>query len=285
MRVPTIARNETDTVVICDRIRRLAENVNADRERLTADRTYYVATTGSDTADGLTSAAPFLTIQHAYDVITDTLDVGGRIITIQLAAGTYTAGLTLEVPWVGGGDVKILGDITTPTNVVIAPTTGNCIHLLQVTLSGRLYVLGVKLTPATSGFGILHGGLGVVFYGFLNHGAVTGGFHLASAVQGAVLSSTGPSTISGSANAYALTIDGTLAQNQLVTLTGTPAFSSFTIAQNGSTQAWAVQPSGSATGQRFFVSTNAVIDTHSSANATFFPGNSAGVVQSGGQYL
>jgi len=52
--------------------------------------TLYVATTGSDTNDGLTSALPLLTIQKAADIINEYADGGlmGRWV-IQLAAGTY----------------------------------------------------------------------------------------------------------------------------------------------------------------------------------------------------
>lgn len=66
------------------------------RERLTADRTYYVATTGSDSNNGLTVGTPFLTVQKAIDVCASTLDFGGYTVTVSVAAGTYSGQITYK---------------------------------------------------------------------------------------------------------------------------------------------------------------------------------------------
>ena len=65
------------------------------REVLTAARTYYVDPTGgSDSADGLTTSTPFLTIQHAIDVVAS-LDISIYDVTIDLwsAVGSGDCGL------------------------------------------------------------------------------------------------------------------------------------------------------------------------------------------------
>lgn len=79
----------------------------------TQHNTIYVATTGSNANDGLTSSQPFLTIQAAFNALVNYGPVLDGLWTIQLAAGTYTTGvyiyglrsrysITLKGPAVGG---------------------------------------------------------------------------------------------------------------------------------------------------------------------------------------
>ena len=61
------------------------------REQLTANRTYYVRTDGSDGNNGLanSSGGAFLTIQKAIDTVA-ALDLSIYNVTVQVADGTYT---------------------------------------------------------------------------------------------------------------------------------------------------------------------------------------------------
>ncbi|MFZ5805847.1 MAG: hypothetical protein ACOY3I_01375 [Verrucomicrobiota bacterium] len=93
------------------------------REKLTANRTYYVATTGSDSNDGLSAGSPFLTIQKAVDTAAD-LDLGSYAVTIQLADGTYTSGSIYLKNLTGRGSVIIQGNSTTPSNVIVTTSSG-----------------------------------------------------------------------------------------------------------------------------------------------------------------
>ncbi len=97
------------------------------REKLLANRTYYVATTGADTNDGLSVGAEFLTIQAAVDAAS-MLDANSYDITIQVADGTYTGAVTLKnvVGAAVAGDLVIQGNNSTPGNVIISTTSAAC---------------------------------------------------------------------------------------------------------------------------------------------------------------
>jgi hypothetical protein len=74
--------------------------------------------------------------------------------------------------------------------------------------------------------------------------------------------------------------------SQAVTLTGTPAFATaFAYASIAGIQAWnGTTFSGSATGPRYSVAGNSVVNT-AGGGANFFPGNAAGSTATGGQYI
>jgi hypothetical protein len=84
-----------------------------------------VSTTGSDSSTTPTNiATPFLTILHAWNYVCSVYDIGGNIVTIQLADGTYTDNIliggstatTNAVP-VGGGTINIQGNTGALLNV------------------------------------------------------------------------------------------------------------------------------------------------------------------------
>jgi len=125
------------------------------REKLTAARTYYVRTDGSDSNNGLanTSGGAFLTVQKAIDVIYATLDLGGKDVTVQVADGTYTGAVLADGPFIGKGSVTINGNNSTPTNVVFSTTSSSC-----VTAQNGAFIscTNFKVTTTTSGFGFWH---------------------------------------------------------------------------------------------------------------------------------
>ena len=105
------------------------------RVTLTANTTYYVSTTGNDSTGNGSSGNPWLTLQHAWNVIT-TFDLGGYTATIQLADGTYTGGLFVSSAPIGG-NVVINGNTTTPANVIVTSSSLATIRIacpIQVTL-------------------------------------------------------------------------------------------------------------------------------------------------------
>lgn len=107
-------------------------NTLSNREKLTANRTYYIRGDGVDTASGLVNAAgvAWLTMQHAYDFIRNSLDIpAGIIVTVQFASHIYTDSLVADSPFVGGGTVYFRGDDASPGNVLFSPTNAIAIKV------------------------------------------------------------------------------------------------------------------------------------------------------------
>ena len=257
------------------------------RERLTANRTYYARTDGSDSNDGLanTSAGAFLTIQAAVNAVAR-LDVAGYTVTIQIADGTYTAGVTL--PNVTGfavaGSLVIQGNNGTPANVVISTTSVTAFSALGI--SSVWDIKDLKIQTTTSGYGINVSYGATIRYGNVNFGACVGAQILAELGGRAI--AIGNYTISGSSPVHAWAVQGALIDLNFValTLSGTPAFSTnFARAETlALVQAAVFSFSGSATGVRYSASGNSVISTLG-GGAGYLPGNSAGATATGGLYI
>lgn len=113
------------------------------REKLAANRTYYVRTDGSDSNTGLVndSGGAFLTVQKAVDVACN-LDLATYNVTVNVGAGTRTA-TTVLGSYLGVGPIYIIGDITTPSNVTTTVTGGNCFTCTAV--RGQYNISGFKL--------------------------------------------------------------------------------------------------------------------------------------------
>jgi hypothetical protein len=245
---------------------------------LTADRTYYVATTGSDSNDGLSSGSPFATIQKAVDVVCS-LDLSIYQATIQLADGTYTAGATLK-SYVGALPPIIQGNATTPANVVVNNASTNT-FLLDVVATWR--IANLRVLSGGNGFFVRNGG--VCNLASVHFGACTG-THISAELSG-IVTIGGAYTISG--GAYAHVDAGYSGQiystdTASITISGTPAFShSFAgSAAGGSIRYGNKTFAGSATGKRYAVTTNGIVLTY--GGATYLPGNVSGTIATGGQY-
>lgn len=254
----------------------------AMRERLTANRTYYVTTTGNDSNAGLTAATAFLTIQAAINYVAANIDLGGFTCTIQVGAGTWTQPLTPRRV-TGHGTVLLLGDEVTPANVTLTP--GSSFAAVFFFDCGVWNIRGFKIT-ATNKNAIQAGGLSAVYFQNIDFGAVGTGNHIASQ-QGANIQATGNYTISGAAaiHWYSDNSGKISITSRTVTLTGTPAFSS-QFAQAGRLSNIECQGNtftGAATGTRYLSYTNSVIWTNA-GGATYLPGNVGGSTATGGLY-
>ncbi|MEW9806896.1 DUF2793 domain-containing protein [Mesorhizobium sp. ZMM04-5] len=254
------------------------------RERLGANRAYYVRTDGNDANSGLVNSAggAFLTIQRALDVVA-ALDMSIHNVTIQVADGTYSEGVVVSGGWLGSGSVTLQGNVTTPANCVISRPSGNC---TLVTNYGRLAILGFKVETGSPGLGVAAQNGGVLtIAGQMNFGAC-GTAHI-YAERGGVVTAASSYTISGSSSCHVQALsDGYVFDvSNTITLTGGVAFSSgfvkcdrmALVEFSGNTY------SGSASGPRYSVSSGGGINTFG-AGATYFPGSSGGIASAPGWY-
>lgn len=264
------------------------------RELLSTNRVYYVRTDGNNSNDGLSDDAghAWRDPQYAVDFVSEFLDTGRSTLTILLGTGTYGGVVLRQVP----GDLCpiLAGDAGNWNAVILSATNDYAVLIGNDRLANRMpapatwTIRNLKVTASGSG------GRGVVATGSgtrLNVDSVNFGSCSAEhmvAEFGAVLSVTGPYTVSGGATRHLQSFTG----GQIsfffssLTLTGSPNFSSaFARVAHGGVIVTnsAGSFSGSATGKRYEALLNGVIDTQG-AGSTYFPGSSSGSVGSGGQY-
>lgn len=256
------------------------------REKLTAARTYYVRTDGSDSNSGLanTSGGAFLTIQKAIDVASYTLDMNSYAVTVQVGDGTYTQGFATR-PLVGATSITVQGNSGTPANVLISTTSaaGASSGVSGVSLS----VKDMKITTATAGNAVQASNGGVVNYSNIDFGSCAGN-HV-HATGGGRISCSGDYAISSGASAHFFANGFGYIQcaSKTITLSGTPAFSAYFAACNtpGGVECFSCTFAGTgATGTRYSFTANGVCYT-GGGGANYFPGNVAGSTATGGQYI
>lgn len=254
-------------------------------EALTANRTYYVRTDGSDSNTGLVDSAggAFLTIQKGIDTAA-TLLLNGFTVTIQVRDGTFVGDVSLKS--ITGGRVIVQGNTTTPTNVVIQRSAAIA-AVLGIGIVGTYTFQGFTFA-GTPGAWIRVDGPGVNFtFNTITFPLLTAGIHILS-LNGAIVQSDGNYTISGGGATFMQTsVQGMIVDlaARTITVSGTPAWSfGFAVASANSTIRYPNKTySGAATGVRYRVSENSVISVGGSA--TYFPGDVAGVITTGGQYV
>jgi hypothetical protein len=190
------------------------------------------------------------------------------------------------MPYVSsGGMVKIVGDVTTPVN---CPLNCTGIAFANQYAGCTYYVAGFSIT-ATSGWCFLANQNSVIQLGKNQYNALSAGYAHMYALNGAVISMDLVAyTIAGGggyhvqANSNGMVYVGF--NSQLVTITGTPAFTQFAIADRGGIVSYfGMTFTGTATGSRYSASLNSIIFVNG-GGATFLPGNTAGTTATGGQY-
>ena len=248
------------------------------REMLSANRTYYVRIDGSDSNDGLnnSSGGAFLTVQKAIDTVA-MLDIGIYDVTIQLADGTYTTGAVVNGPWVGTGNVRLQGNVTTPANTVISTSGASCVVVQNY---GRLIVGALKLqNSGGSGDCIqaLFGGAVLCEAGLIFGNSAR--YHYECETGGIIQNFTNYSIVGGAvAHAAAGPFGVMRIAINTITITGTLSFTYFVGVSRGAViDFFGMTFAGSytVTGKRYDVSAGGILFVAGSG-ANFLPGNAAG---------
>jgi hypothetical protein len=184
----------------------------------------------------------------------------------------------------GTGGLTIIGDTTTPSNVVISPTSANCFEAISP-MTGSLIITGFELRTTTSGSGIYATYGAKVSILKLKFGQIASGFIAADfGAQINCLSTTleiaGTNPTAGlHANLYGriYIFDTVITFDAGVTL---PYFAG--CAEFGAIMLFSVTYSGTFTGAKYLVHNGGILET----DATL-PGSLAGTVEnfSGGYYI
>jgi hypothetical protein len=256
------------------------------RQILRANRIYYVRTDGSDSNTGLvnSSGGAFLTIQKAVDVVAAELALNSTYTTtIQLVDGTYSITSPITLRQLVGGNVILKGNTSTPANVVISGNTSGYCFSATGDIAG--WTLQDFQLSNSSGGGIQSIDGSAVSFQNINFSTCTNN-HLFAGSNGNLRQIGNYSVIGATNNHLSVNYGAIIASGFTVTITGTPAFSvAYALARNaGFIDVSGTTFTGSATGVRYDVRTNSVIDTNS-GGASFIPGNSAGTTATGGQYV
>lgn len=248
------------------------------REVLTGNRTYYVSASGANANDGLTVGAPFLTIQYAYNLICDTLDCAGFGVTIQIAAGTYAAGLVVtKSPF----NINASGYVTIKGQATITDVHVNAANGFILRGPSRFYLQNMQITASATAVGASFGARVDVLNVRCNGSAL--GFTAADA--GTYLSMAVGCSMNG---AYAIAFNatyGALIVASNFTVVGTPAASmAFAAAERHGTIHFEQLPTGAGTGKRFQLATGGKITFSPAYTDTSLPGSIAGTVDANGSY-
>lgn len=264
------------------------------RQRLTAATNYYVSTSGNDATGNGSQFAPWATLQGAINWLAQNIDTQGFIVTINLEAGTFTAGVSISGALVGqfgptelvfngagsGSTTIALGNTSTE---IFTAQNGACFTVQNMTLTGSaIQIFSVVGSEISIGAGMVFGTL---------TNSVTTPTHM-QALEAGVIAIQASYTISGGGGAHWYVGGGGQIQiNDVpitITLTGTPAFSdAFAVALTGGgigVPSADTTFSGSATGDRYATSTAGGVDTNG-GGATYLPGNAAGTATSPGYYV
>ena len=260
------------------------------RERLWADRNYYVRPDGYDGNDGLSNAAnrAFKTINRARQEVYSAIDLNGFTAYVNIYNGTY-----FETVYCVGEPV---GQGSNPTPIVFRGMGAsrddvNVPGGFQALSGSRIHISQMRLDPAgANNYCMFAKGVGSFITGAnINFGQCgTPGASVTDhmmATDGAGLEMTGPYAIHGGALNHYHCTEGAFMRiaGQSVPVLNTPAFNGqFAGVASSSLFVIGVSYDGGATGRTYLVHYNGVIRANLDTR-NVFPGNIHGVERSGGR--
>lgn len=183
----------------------------------------------------------------------------------------------------GSGTVTIVGNTTTPANVILNTIGADVVQCIN---GGRITISGVELRTTGSGTALHAISAGTITVGSAVRFGACAVYHMWSELNGVILASVGYSIVGAAPSHWSAFTAGVIKiAGGTIALTGTPAFSaSFAFCGRQSLlEVLGTTFSGSATGTRYISNENSVIFANS-AGANYFPGNAAGSTATGGQY-
>lgn len=276
-------------------------NMSPVRTLLTSNLTVYVATTGNDANSGTTPSLPFLTLQAAVNSLYRNYDFNGFSGTISVANGTYAvlnpanqiatnfSGMPVGLSNYG---FFLTGNPASPGSVTLSCSNG---IVIQVTQGASITITGFTFVSSGTSQNIFSAaGYGVVCSGaYMNiNNCVMGSCGTGQLVAngGGTIGINGPLTFTGTTQ-YAIGAGGNggqvWANGMTLTVTGltlTGPYGFVQAAECGVINSVANTFVGTATGSRYYCSTNGVINA-GGAGINYFPGNAVGNLGTGGQYV
>jgi hypothetical protein len=270
---------------------------------MTAPRSLYVNDgTGDDTFDGsqpLVSSGgggvgPMKTIGHALTTMAK-YNLGGWDFNIYVADGTYHVPSPIQCPLPNGsGNVRVIGNATSPQNVIVQSASGSVIKIVQ---GGVYYWTGFKFigngTPIVGDNGsCMSVAIGTCAMTDCHFGAAQS-YHIEAGSAGWIyLGPSGTLTVAGNcAGAHMFAVWG----GKIVA--SIPALPNLNVAVAVSVGTWAIAVDNSVvnikyqtlagaavTAAKYYAAGNGVIDSQGSG-VSYLPGNAPGNLATGGQYL
>ena len=263
------------------------------RDKLTANRTYFVRTDGSDANTGLVnnSGGAFLTWAYAISILA-TLDGNGFFATIK-GSGTFssTNNCIIDKTFTGLSKIVIEGDVSTPSNCTINAPPSNFDVAIGVNTATPIEIKGIKFTSSATStpcvlLAIFRGVASIVGYceftnaGTGNHIYVTGNQSQLKILSNYMINGGGAVHLSVFDQGL---IESIVSGGFANTISGSPSFgASFATAQRaGSMTLLNITYSGSSTGTQYSVGALAGIWA---LGTTVFAGSIAGTADSKGFY-
>ena len=255
------------------------------RQSLTANTTYYVSTSGSDTTGNGSSGSPWATRLFAATWIQANIDLAGFNVIISVANGSYSDQLVVSGPFVGATGATSV-TFSGSTSAIIATPGGTAFS----NSDGSAYSISGFSISATGagGYALSAGANSKIIFSGTSFGAC-GTAHMLAQNAG-FISATGNYTIAGNSPIHLnATVNGNIQVSaHTITLSGSPAFSTAFAAASGNANiicsANTYSGAAGATTAPLSVSLSGCVQTSGQYNTTM-PGHANAVVQTtGGQY-